>query len=1280
MKKLTTFLPWTMVLLLSISLTLAQSPVKNNHLLEEKGISGVTASPADRSPEPGNPDLPPSDALYDLVWKVNTHGYPTAYNEAGIETDGTYIYSTRWNTNGAFFRYTMAGVFVDGFSIGGAGAIRDLAYDPAVNRMYGGAGATTLYEMNFNTFTLVSSVVAPTAVRAIAWDPDLNIFYANNWSTAITKFTKAGVSQGSFACGPAGSSYYGFAYCPVGTCGGPLLYGYAQTGVSPYNYLVEMALPSGTETGNNLDISTLIGATSGTAGGLAFYKELAANKWVVLGLSQNEWIWTAEVCQEPENDVGVISVNSPVSGWNLGVAETVEVTVKNFGTLSQSNIPLCFTLDGGAQQWGVLAGPLPSGLQADYTFSQTIDLSSPGQTYNLVCCTFLPGDMDPSNDCQAVAVQNQVGIYCDAGATTCDEYIDNVQLATLFNPSGCGLGSGGVTGYSDYTAMTTTLLPGISYTLSVHNPVPYNGDQCVAWIDWTYNGWDDGDSTVLTTPDYYTFTGTIIVPANAVYGPARLRIRLSYTGAMEPCGITTYGEVEDYTVFLQTNQDVGITSILSPVTGVNLSSQEAVSVRIKNFGVSSQANIPVRYRINGSAWTEELFAGPVPAGDSTVYTFAQKADLSAYGEYALEACTNLAGDPHPENDCRSGLIYNYLTANLVAYYPFNANANDESGFGNHGTPTGATLTSDRFGVPNKAYFFDGINDYINVPHDPSLNLEEGFTFTAWINSSSTEGPRIILGKSGGYGTSGYILKDHNNSDKIRIELFNFADLTGSASIPVGEWIFVAATYDRNELKLYHNALPDNTMAATEAVTANTLNLSIGACQGFECFYGKIDDIRIYNQALSLEELQYLYYPIVTQPLAGTGFCQQGAVSVNFVTTVTFQAGNIFIAELSDANGSFASPVIVGTLTATTSGTISATIPVNTPVGQHYRIRVTATNPPAVGSDNGQDIGISSPVQNNLIGDDQTIVTGTVPQPLTGTLPTGGNGISFLYQWQSSTTGPVSGYTNIPGATSIQYSPPALTQTTWYRRRIISGYCGVSLSNVVKIEVVPMITLNIKAFLEGPFLTSQMMPYLNIFGFLPTAQPYNLPPWNYNGSESVATIPNAEVVDWVLVELRETTGGASTATSGTMIGRQAGFILKNGSIVGTSGSSNLEFGLIVNHNLYLVIWHRNHLAIMSSVPLAAVGGVYTYDFTTGVGQAYGGILGQKQLAAGTWGMISGDGDGNRNINNADKNDIWKPQSGSSGYLNGDFNMNGNVDNIDKNDHWRPNSGKGSQVPL
>ncbi|RYZ00548.1 MAG: hypothetical protein EOO11_01235 [Chitinophagaceae bacterium] len=95
-------------------------------------------------------------------------------------------------------------------------------------------------------------------------------------------------------------------------------------------------------------------------------------------------------------------------------------------------------------------------------------------------------------------------------------------------------------------------------------------------------------------------------------------------------------------------------------------------------------------------------------------------------------------------------------------------------------------------------------------------------------------------------------------------------------------------------------------------------------------------------------------------LAGdTVLCAGSGSSVGYTATGTFGSGNQFIAQLSDASGSFASPATIGAVTATTSGSIAVSIPANMPGGSGYRIRVVSTSPAATGSDNGADIRIGA---------------------------------------------------------------------------------------------------------------------------------------------------------------------------------------------------------------------------------------------------------------------------------------------------------------------------------
>jgi hypothetical protein len=227
-----------------------------------------------------------------------------------------------------------------------------------------------------------------------------------------------------------------------------------------------------------------------------------------------------------------------------------------------------------------------------------------------------------------------------------------------------------------------------------------------------------------------------------------------------------------------------------------------------------------------------------------------------------------------------------------------------------------------------------------------------------------------------------------------------------------------------------------------------------------------------------------------------------------------------------------------------------------------------------------------------------------------------------------------------------------------------------------VNVSGSVRLSLTAMLEGAFDGTDMRTDLN--SILPLSQPFNIPPYNYPGTESVGTIPGSNVVEWVLVELRDASS-AALATPATTIARQAAFILNDGSIVGLDGFSDLEFPVSFSQDLFVVLWQRNHIAIMSNNPLSPSGGLYTFDFTSGMDQVYGGASGHKELSPGVWGMFCGDGDRNGTVDAGDKSSTWETQAGTAGYLPSDYNLDAQSNNIDKDSYWVPNFGAGSQVP-
>jgi hypothetical protein len=190
------------------------------------------------------------------------------------------------------------------------------------------------------------------------------------------------------------------------------------------------------------------------------------------------------------------------------------------------------------------------------------------------------------------------------------------------------------------------------------------------------------------------------------------------------------------------------------------------------------------------------------------------------------------------------------------------------------------------------------------------------------------------------------------------------------------------------------------------------------------------------------------------------------------------------------------------------------------------------------------------------------------------------------------------------------------------------------------------------------------------------QPYNTAPWNYSGAESVDTIP-ADVVDWVLIELRDTTD-AALATAETAIARQAAFLLNDGAIISIDGPPNPAFNHSLINSLFVLIYHRNHLGIMSAEPLTESGCIYSYDFTSASGQAFG-TDAQKEIGVGLFGMFGGDANADNTVNDLDKTASWLNETGLSGYLSSDLNLDGQSNNFDKNEIWILNREEESKIP-
>jgi hypothetical protein len=203
------------------------------------------------------------------------------------------------------------------------------------------------------------------------------------------------------------------------------------------------------------------------------------------------------------------------------------------------------------------------------------------------------------------------------------------------------------------------------------------------------------------------------------------------------------------------------------------------------------------------------------------------------------------------------------------------------------------------------------------------------------------------------------------------------------------------------------------------------------------------------------------------------------------------------------------------------------------------------------------------------------------------------------------------------------------------------------------------TLNVRVFLEGPYAGSGTMTTTLNPDQIPVSQPYNVAPWNYSGTESVVSMP-AGVVDWVLVDLRDAATPETALPATSLTGwPKAMFAKSDGSIVALDGTSQPNIGNpTVTNNLYVVIRHRNHIAVMSASGLTLAGSTYSYDFSTLLTQAYGGAAGYKEIATGVFGMVSGDADGDGKVFPSDYIQ-WSGKYNLTGYLNSDYDMDSKV---------------------
>lgn len=433
------------------------------------------------------------------------------------------------------------------------------------------------------------------------------------------------------------------------------------------------------------------------------------------------------------------------------------------------------------------------------------------------------------------------------------------------------------------------------------------------------------------------------------------------------------------------------------------------------------------------------------------------------------------------------LLQAQITTNgLIAHWNFNGNVKDVSGHGHDGTATNLTTTVGQSGNPNTAYYFDGTSSHVDVLGSSDFNVGT-YSICAILRprgfyTGLCQGNRILMrGKENDPGS--YFLQytdnPYDSSCNINGDTSNFvfnANINGKATwesnwqytptVRTGQWYCVVGTFDGAVFKIYVNGTLKTTVVPKQNfnVGTSTDGLSIGysylhTAPGLYPYWlnADVDDICLYNRALTSTEIgnycgaayqQGVNLVYILQPHKAN-VCKGDTIHLNYAITGTFNAGNTFTAQLSDASGSFASPTNVGSVTSSTAGMIVCTIPAGAATGTGYRIRIVSSAPGMTSADNGIDIGVASPATvSTSVTPSDTICAG-ITATFTANLTNANSGA--VLQWKINGS-------SVPGANGMVFTSNTLSNNDYVTVDVLNANsCTPYLSSGVTMAVVPKTT-------------------------------------------------------------------------------------------------------------------------------------------------------------------------------------------------------------------------------
>ena len=556
--------------------------------------------------------------------------------------------------------------------------------------------------------------------------------------------------------------------------------------------------------------------------------------------------------------------------------------------------------------------------------------------------------------------------------------------------------------------------------------------------------------------------------AGMIYGKAIpiSGITTDFTNLLRNATTPTIGSSEAF------QNDVGVSAITS-VNNTCGKPATAITVTLKNFGLQSQSNIPVRLVVSGGATLNisEVFTGPLASNATASYTFTGTFNSSLGGTYTVKSFSNLSNEDVRMNDS-STITMNMNPLPKPTFTYSDTCAGNAVKFVSTSTVSGGTITANlwRFGDGGT-----GTGNSVNRTYATA-----GSTYTVKIISTSNNGcidsgsravsiltnlnagvigsnqticfntaPSLITNSSTASGSIG----SYNYQWQSSTDSTTYTDISGATGIDYQPGTLTSNRWYRRSVKTTVGCGPS---------FSNIVRIKCGAVLS----------------AGTIGSPQTICFN-------GTGS------ALSFITTPTGAFGTYTYQWQQSTDSSTWSNI-----TGQTGATFT---PTNVTSVTYYRSLVTSGSCPTAGT-NGIKIKLFSPITGGTIGSGQTVCAGYTPAGFTQiSAPSGGPG-SYTFQWQSSTDS--INWNNISGATSSNYSSPAVSGLTYFQRLAGNTGCPNGTSNALKIRTLAKPNI---VFTASNHCFNDPMPLSNTSNISSGTLSYL---WKFgDGGTSTSSVPN-----------------------------------------------------------------------------------------------------------------------------------------------------------------------------